>query len=786
MLASYVQKILAETEYRQITTTPTSTTTLPGFIYMSGGDINTVFKPALDRSLTGGETSFGNIGEQIITGLKNQFFDAGNYEAVVVNEAIQVGSGKHTMTIGGQNFVNSDVVFVPNTGAILSYDKKRKTLKIDLALMSSKLTHSPANESSPCNNPFSFSNFKEAVSIIINAAMGTVYYTEEVTNKNNPIHKFELKAGGLCGNFYNFSDMQQSQIPNDHDVKMRYIFYSLDPEDNYNVQVLPETAIASSTPAIDNLQRGEIKKLSQLTREAITSVWNSINIGTDSRARFMNFRDYEVALSAIFGTASVAGWPINNFLYKDRQVFTLTNSGANTKSGSTLQGLLNVLGLGSTAPEYLSSDIPKAILYRAILGSLDAISAFTATSEMVEQIRKLRYRVNNTSAETFVSTSALDIQVLNSAGKEYITGETTQLSSAELEYFKVNTKRYPIELNHNSDKIKNRILQHIENSHPGYTATFTSSTPPTPGTQFGTEEEGLASPHSRMPSVLTTNPLLVNQFIGELEKQITVRKNQSMGALGQHGLRATNLSNFVSLLQQTKDAYSLFVEMMAVLRQHAALKIPTAARYQSGIIGQPQNTSFDQVMTAIRKNTDIQKNEEIVGKLLLTVAQNRIANIESYNLFELVKIFLPDITTLEELKKLTSFDEIERETLPGLEASLFDNALKIELVNAYYDSEDKGKALAAVKNIIKTATDIANAHFNTPAISNTAQLPELQSPASQPFPEPALAVAESRLYESILHDLMEASSKKQRAANQPKKLKLTKRQLQELMRRQLK
>ena len=45
---------------------------------------------------------------------------------------------------------------------------------------------------------------------------------------------------------------------------------------------------------------------------------------------------------------------------------------------------------------------------------------------------------------------------------------------------------------------------------------------------------------------------------------------------------------------------------------------------------------------------------------------------------------------------------------------------------------------------------------------------------------------ESRLYESILLDLMEASAKKQRAANQPKKLKLTKRQLQELMRRQLK
>ena len=92
---------------------------------MSGGDINTVFKPALDRSLTGGETSFGNIGEQIITGLKNQFFDAGNYEAVVVNQAIQVGSGKHIMTIGGQNFVNSDVVFVPSSGVIMIKKERR-------------------------------------------------------------------------------------------------------------------------------------------------------------------------------------------------------------------------------------------------------------------------------------------------------------------------------------------------------------------------------------------------------------------------------------------------------------------------------------------------------------------------------------------------------------------------------------------------------------------------------------------------------------------------------------
>ena len=46
--------------------------------------------------------------------------------------------------------------------------------------------------------------------------------------------------------------------------------------------------------------------------------------------------------------------------------------------------------------------------------------------------------------------------------------------------------------------------------------------------------------------------------------------------------------------------------------------------------------------------------------------------------------------------------------------------------------------------------------------------------------------AESRLYESILLDLMKASAKKKRVTQQPKKIKITKRQLQELMRRQLK
>ena len=49
-----------------------------------------------------------------------------------------------------------------------------------------------------------------------------------------------------------------------------------------------------------------------------------------------------------------------------------------------------------------------------------------------------------------------------------------------------------------------------------------------------------------------------------------------------------------------------------------------------------------------------------------------------------------------------------------------------------------------------------------------------------------LETNESRLYESIINDLIEASAKKKRVAQQPKKIKLTRRQLQKLMHRQLK
>lgn len=76
-------------------------------------------------------------------------------------------------------------------------------------------------------------------------------------------------------------------------------------------------------------------------------------------------------------------------------------------------------------------------------------------------------------------------------------------------------------------------------------------------------------------------------------------------------------------------------------------------------------------------------------------------------------------------------------------------------------------------------SDILDMFKDKPDINVPDQQP---APANQPFPEEELMVAESRLYESILLDLMETSSKKQRAANQPKKLKLTKRRLNRLLR----
>ncbi len=817
MLESYVQKILLETNYRQITTAP-SPALMPGFGYLSGGGIDSVFKPAVVRALGTGETGFGNIGEQVISGLKNQFFDAGDYQAVVVNSPVQIGFGDQAMTIGGMNFVNSDVVFVPtNRTGLLSYSRRSKTVKIDLALMSSKLTTSAVSPglgqpASPCNNPFSFSNFKQAVTIIVNGAMATTWYANNITNKGITPLKFELKAGGLCGNFYNFEDVDTSQIPNDHDTRLRFVFYALDPEENYNVQVVPVGSTTQAAPISDN-QRGDVKEVKKLTAAAITARWNSITPGTDTNARFMNYNPFKAAFDYFFGTDNVASWPFAKYFYKERNVYKLTNRNGSlrkvkiydqdgeliSENPVTLQEFLSELGLSGTQAVIGPTEVnAQSNFYRAILGSICAMQTFTPTDEMLAQVSKLKFNVRNTSAVGFNSTTVTeaDVKVLNSSGAEYTTSETTVLEVAESHYFKVNTKRYPIELSHNSEEIKNRILLHIANVHPTY--TFTASPPP-PARRFGrhftTSSEEAADPNQPQlfptppAPTITATPGMVNDFIELLEKRITIRKNQDVTALGRPGTRATSISAFVDLLQQTTEAYNLFVEMMAALRQYTAIVTPTSSA--PVFTGQPRNSTptFEQVMDMIRQNTDIQSYESIVAELQVKIALNRQMNIETYNLLELVKIFLPDIEELQELKKLTSFDEIERETLPGLEVALFDNALKIELVNAYYDSEDKGKALTAVKNIITTATDIANAPFNItapthnnlsspPEESNISLVPELPAPVNQPFPaEKREMVAESRLYESILRDLMEATAKKQRAAKQPKKIKLTKRQL---------
>ena len=64
---------------------------------------------------------------------------------------------------------------------------------------------------------------------------------------------------------------------------------------------------------------------------------------------------------------------------------------------------------------------------------------------------------------------------------------------------------------------------------------------------------------------------------------------------------------------------------------------------------------------------------------------------------------------------------------------------------------------------------------------------EIQNQLINEFSEYGMSIAaESRLYESILIDLMKVSGKKTRVKKQPKKIKLSRRQLQELLRRQFK
>jgi len=101
-------------------------------------------------------------------------------------------------------------------------------------------------------------------------------------------------------------------------------------------------------------------------------------------------------------------------------------------------------------------------------------------------------------------------------------------------------------------------------------------------------------------------------------------------------------------------------------------------------------------------------------------------------------------------------------------------------LNSYLDGV---VSLLQPSAIVNNPSDILDMFKDKPGINvPDQQSPELPAPANQPFPEEELEmVAESRLYEAILTDLMEASSKKQRAANQPKKLKLTKRRLNRLL-----
>jgi len=152
---------------------------------------------------------------------------------------------------------------------------------------------------------------------------------------------------------------------------------------------------------------------------------------------------------------------------------------------------------------------------------------------------------------------------------------------------------------------------------------------------------------------------------------------------------------------------------------------------------------------------------------------------------------------LSQKGKNPPWDESNRQFL--FERNLAGEITKIDL-NPYVDL---GKATlysvvaAVIANSVGAQT-IANAAFKNAKScgylltsllgegDNTSTLDYVNkdtTSANQPFPEEELEmVAESRLYEAILTDLMEVSAKKQRAANQPKKIKLTKRSLNRLLR----
>jgi hypothetical protein len=158
-------------------------------------------------------------------------------------------------------------------------------------------------------------------------------------------------------------------------------------------------------------------------------------------------------------------------------------------------------------------------------------------------------------------------------------------------------------------------------------------------------------------------------------------------------------------------------------------------------------------------------------------------------------------------ENVNMFGELEllmQSALPSAEMTntyveYFQNLLEIvnyqkEIYSAYYEeyekmapqildmiSDEEADTTNDASQFLDTLKDKQNVNVPSP------KFPPIPAPANQPFPEEEIEmVAESRLYEAILTDLMTASAKKQRAASQPKKLKLTKRQLQELMRRQLK
>ena len=102
--------------------------------------------------------------------------------------------------------------------------------------------------------------------------------------------------------------------------------------------------------------------------------------------------------------------------------------------------------------------------------------------------------------------------------------------------------------------------------------------------------------------------------------------------------------------------------------------------------------------------------------------------------------------------------------------SVFKEFFKL-LESEDYTTEAKEKLIEDFSTLLNSVNDAIELMIKEVSQSNRNSELQMQSQVA----------VESRLYESILHDLMEAAAKKQRAAQRPKKIKITKRQLRAML-----